>query len=183
MYNNKFKNFGFFLFFFFLFFFTFISNTKANIFFIDTNLIYHNSLIGKKIEKRINLKQIEIKNFLNDQKKIIEEDNKKINKQKNILSEEELKNRYQNLENKINTFNNIVQIENDKLDLYRKKLNDVFTEELRKIISEYASKNNIELVIEKNNIIIGSKLLDLTQTILDVLNNKVKDITIEQPWF
>ena len=70
-------------------------------------------------------------------------------------------------------------VQNHASQLYRKKLNDAFTEELRKIISEYVSKNDIELVIEKNNIIIGNKLLDLTQTILDVLNVRVKDIIIE----
>ncbi len=44
------------------------------------------------------------------------------------------------------------------------------------IIKDYASKNSINLVLKKENIIIGKDNFDISIDILELVNNKIKSI-------
>ena len=46
---------------------------------------------------------------------------------------------------------------------------------LNPIITNYVEINNIDLVIEKKNILVGIKSLDITFNILEILNQKTKE--------
>ena len=46
---------------------------------------------------------------------------------------------------------------------------------LNPIITNYVDINNIDLVIEKKNILVGIKSLDITFNILEILNQKTKE--------
>ena len=46
---------------------------------------------------------------------------------------------------------------------------------LNPIITNYVEINNIDLVIEKKNILVGIKSLDITSNILEILNQKTKE--------
>ena len=45
---------------------------------------------------------------------------------------------------------------------------------LNPLLTSYVEKNEITLVIEKKNILIGIKTLDITKEILDIFNNETK---------
>ena len=47
------------------------------------------------------------------------------------------------------------------------------------IITDYASKNNISILLDKKNIIIGANNLDITKDILILLNEKIDKIDIK----
>ena len=87
-----------------------------------------------------------------------EEVNKKIN-EINILLK-----KYQSNRQKLN--NNII---NDK-----KKYSNKILKVLNPLLTSYVEKNEITLVIEKKNILIGIKTLDITKEILDIFNNETK---------
>ena len=42
------------------------------------------------------------------------------------------------------------------------------------IISKYVEKNSINLVLDKNNILIGKKSYDITEDILELVNTNIK---------
>ena len=42
------------------------------------------------------------------------------------------------------------------------------------ILEEYSSKNSISILLHKKDIVIGSTKLDITPTILDLVNKKIK---------
>ena len=48
-----------------------------------------------------------------------------------------------------------------------------------KILAEYSAKNEISLILNKEGIIIGKKDIDITEKILVLLNNKVKNIKLK----
>ena len=68
----------------------------------------------------------------------------------------------------------------------KKKINDIsknkniaqktLVDILSPILAEYAQKNSISYIISKQNILIGKTELDLTNTILEILNLKIKNI-------
>ena len=49
---------------------------------------------------------------------------------------------------------------------------------IRELLADYSSKNNISMIVDKKNIIIGKKDFDITQTILDNLNKKIKEVKL-----
>ena len=68
-------------------------------------------------------------------------------------------------------FNQISKIKNNA----QKKL----IETLTPILTDYAKNNSISYIIPKNNILIGKKELDITNTILEILNSKIKNIKLQ----
>ena len=69
------------------------------------------------------------------------------------------------------TFNQITKIKN----VAQRSL----TESLTPILAEYAEKNSISYIIPKQSIIIGKKDLDITSSILEILNSKIKSIELQ----
>ena len=96
--------------------------------------------------------------------------------QKNILSEEDYKKKLIELSNKVKNYN---LNKNKKInELNEKKINyrNKFIELLTPIIAEYASENNIDIVIRKEQMIVGKTELDISESILSIVNKKIKKI-------
>ena len=51
--------------------------------------------------------------------------------------------------------------------------------QVTKILAEFSAKNEIALVLNKESIILGKKNIDVTEKILELLNNKVKNIKLK----
>ena len=50
---------------------------------------------------------------------------------------------------------------------------------LTPILEEYSKKNFIKIIVQKKNIVMGKKEDDITSDILDLINQKVKNIKID----
>ena len=162
-----------------LFFFStnhLLANEK--IMFVDVNYIFSNSVAGKDITNKVKMdfnksqKNLEIlKNkLINDEKKLIN--------QKNILSKEEFEKNLFVLKNEMDEFNNQRIKLNSEIDVYRNKLQSSFSLELSNIIQKYANENNIDLIIDKNTILVGKNVLDATKDVLELFDKNIKKINI-----
>ena len=63
----------------------------------------------------------------------------------------------------------INEFENNK----KKLINDFF-KQITPLIEDYVKNNNIDLVINKNNVLIASKELDITNDIIEIRNEESK---------
>ena len=162
-----------------LFFFSsnhLLANEK--IMFVDVNYIFSNSVAGKDITNKVKIdfnksqKNLEIlKNkLINDEKKLIN--------QKNILSKEEFEKNLFDLKNEMDEFNNQRIKLNSEIDVYRNKLQSSFSLELSNVIQKYANENNIDLIIDKNTILVGKNVLDATKDVLELFDKNIKKINI-----
>jgi len=157
-----------------LFLVFFNSNLKADnsVYFIDLDNIIENSKLGKNLIKIIENKDKKNIELLKTQEsKIIKEENE-INKVKNILSQDELELRINNIKNEINSFN---ENKNNAI----KELNQLKTEEynnffkkINPIIQEYMDKNSINILFSKKNIFIGKSKYDITEDIIKLIDEK-----------
>ena len=107
-----------------------------------------------------------------------EEDLKKeeslILSQKNILSEEEYKNKIDALKNKINIYN---KERKEKIDSVTKKKVEATASLLKKInpiLADYSKKNNISIIFRKKDIVLARSNLEITTQIIELVNSKVK---------
>ena len=164
---------------FFIFFSKISLSHEKSIVYIDLNKIMRNSIAGKSITL-----QLESKHKKNISKfKIIEEQLKKdeseIISQKNVITKEEFEKKIIDLRDKANKFrkernNSINNLNNQRLKATSKMITLV-----KPILSEFSDKNSISLIIDKKNIIIGKTLLDITDDILKIIDEKIGKIELD----
>ena len=158
-----------------IFFFKFTFLTYANeVVYIDMSYILSNSNQGKSIlaelekKNKNNIKELELK------EKIIKDLEKKISNQRNILSKNEFEKKINDLKTKVKVFRN----DKDKLvkEFNNLKNNEIknFMKNVEPLVSEYIKTNSINIVLDKKNVIIGKKDLDITYEILEVVNKNIK---------
>ena len=159
----------------------FVSNFKLsyadnNIVYIDINFILENSIVGKSINNQIkNLQSAENEKFKTIEKKLIENE-KKIISQKNILDEKQFKNEVDKHKKDLSDYRNQKKTMFDNLNKKKSEYLKKVLNSLNPIISKYVEENEISLVLQKNNIIVAKKELDITNKILDLLNEQIKEI-------
>ena len=158
-----------------IYFFLNVQNVFGNekIVYLDVNFIINNSKpaisIIKKIEKIKNKETKQLK--LTGDK--LQKKNDELVKTKNLLSEDELKNRVTKLREEIKLF------EKKKIktinDLNKKKkieLNE-FLKQINPLIKDYMNKNSIDIIIDKKNIFIAKTNKDITNDILEIINKEI----------
>ena len=150
----------------------------GQIVYINMEKLFNESMAGISLNKQIseinNLSEKKIKKLETE----IKSEDESINSQKNILNEEELKNKITNLNNKIKEYQNLIKKNKDNLNKKRIEGTNIILNSLKPILSEYSEKNSISMVLQKQNVIIGKKELDITKDIILILNEKIKKIDI-----
>ena len=169
---------SFLIFLFSLFLLTNNSSADEKIVFIDLNYIFKNSNAGKDLTSQISKKDVQLKDEITQFKKEIETEKKKILSQKNVLSVEEYNKKIINLENKITEMNSVLTNKNSEFALFKKKIEDLFSRELNIVIEEYSIANSINIILNKDNLLMAKKDLDITQQVFSLFNKKVDKIKI-----
>ena len=163
---------------FFLFFFTSNSLADNKVLYLDISFILNTSTAGKFLNDELN--NINKKN-LEEFKKIensIKSEDDKLTKQKNIIKEDEYKIKVIELRSKYKSFQELMKKKNNDLNKIRKDGANQILDVINELLTDYSSKNNISLIVDKKNIIIGKTELDVTKTILDLLNKKIKKVDL-----
>ena len=166
-----------------VFFFIFFSNISLShektIVYIDLNKIMNNSIAGKSITSQLeNNHKKNISKFKNIEEELKKEEAEIIS-QKNVITKEEFEKKIIDLRDKANKFrkernDNINNLNNQRLEATSKMITLV-----RPILSEFSDKNSISLIIDKKNIIIGKTLLDITDDILKIVDEKIGKIELD----
>ena len=152
------------------------SNEQNNIRFIDLDYIFNNSDVGKKISKNAisSKKKIDEKNIKLE--KNLEKQKNDILAKKNILEAKEFEKLV------ISHQKNVQEYQLDKgkslKDLSTKNLEVTknFMKKVDNILLQYASDNNIGIILNKNNLIVSNSTFDISKDILEIVNKKIKKI-------
>lgn len=162
-----------FLLIFVLFFFQNNAFSK-NIVYLDIQYIIDNSDLGIFYKSKINKLTDNNKENLTIKKNEIKLKEEEINNQKNLLSKEEIEKKIVSLNKLVKNYH-IEQNKINKLVIDEKK---IYTSKILKLLNplltNYVEKNKITLVVDKKNILIGIKSLDITLDILKILNDETK---------
>ena len=137
------------------------------------------SKAGKKIIEKINnSNEVNINKFKKIEEDLKEQERKLISKQ-NVISEDEFKSKIEELRKKISEYRmkrqNIIQEATQK----RIKVSAEFSNKIKPILGEYAAKNNISIIVQKKNIIMGKTELDITDDILKIVDEQIPTIKFE----
>ena len=155
------------------------AGAEQKIVFVDMDKLVSVSKPGSSIFNQ--LKDINKKNldFLKEEEKKFKEKEKKLIAQKNIISENDYKNKINELKSEINIYN---QNRNEKIKKFN-KLKVENTNNLLKLISpilaKYSTENEISIILKKKDLIIGKTELDITDEVIKIVDNEIKEFKIK----
>ena len=155
-------------------------NLKADIpYFVDFKYILNQSNAGKQAQDYLKNKLTNGIKKLKEQEKSVQQEEQKIIKQKKVLSAEEYKKQVSQLRNKVSSLqkerNNLLET----VAKQRAKAKSELIKNLNPIINKYMQEKNIKMVIDKKGILLADQSFDLTKTITDLLNKKLKTIKLD----
>ena len=164
-----------------LIFFFSLNISLANaekIVYIDMDKIMQISKAGKEAISKINdQKKKDVSKFQKIEKELKSREDDLITK-KNVISAEEFNKKLENLSKEINNYRNLRQEAIDLSTKSRLNASADFAEKIKPILADYASENNIDMIIQKKNIIMGKTDLDITNEILKIVDKKINKLKV-----
>ena len=158
-----------------IFFTTFsISQGNDQIAYLDLDNIVSNTKAGKLIINELKKSKKKALSKFEKKEKELKKIENDINKQKNILSEDELKKKITNFRKEISIFQNdkqkvINEFNQKKIDEFNK-----FFKKITPLIENYVKEKKIDIVLDRKNIFLASKKKDITQEIIKIIDSNIK---------
>ena len=152
---------------------------SEKIVYLDVEKIMQDSIAGKAITEKIKKKRETSISKLKKKEKEIFEKEKKLISQKNVLSEEEFKKKIQDLRSDIANYQKDRSKASNEITQTRIKASTNLINKLTPILESYSKENSIRIIVQKKHIVMGSKEDDITKDILNIVNQKIKNIKID----
>ncbi len=145
---------------------------SSNIVYLDVQYIIDNSKLGIFYKNNVKIIQDENNLKLKNKEKEIKDKEAEINNQKNILNKDEIEKKVKKLNELIKNYQITRGDLNKKIIDKKKNYTSKILNILNPLLTDYVDKNGIILVVEKKNILVGIKSLDITPNILNILNKE-----------
>ena len=173
----KLKNFHFILIFLSLFINPVNANEKVS--YIDIDFLLSNTLAGKAILNTLKKEeQLKIDKFKSNDLKFKNKE-KQILAKKNLISKEDINKELNLLQIEFQKYRKEKIKEVDELKIKRNKNIMNFLNIINPIIEKYMTDNSIYMLIDKKNVFIASKKYDITNNLIELIDNQIKTIEVK----
>ena len=147
------------------------SFAAEKIVYLDLDYLLANSNKGKAVIlglENINKKNVQM---FKEKENLLTNEERKLIQQKNILSNEIYSEKAKDLKSKINIYREEKKTLITKFKKQREENINNFLKIVDKILAEYVKKNSIDLVLNKKDILMGKNNYNITNEIMNILNN------------
>jgi len=173
----KLKSFHFILIFLSLFINPVNANDKVS--YIDIDFLLSNTLVGKTLLNTLKKEeQLKIDKFKSNDLKFKKKE-KQILAKKNLISKEDINKELNLLQIEFKKYRKEKNKEVDELKIKRNKNIMNFLNIINPIIEKYMTDNSIYMIIDKKNVFIASKKYDITNNLIELIDNQIKSIEIK----
>ena len=156
---------------FFIIFFS-ITNVSAEnkTVYIDLNFLINSTNFGKKILTELDELNKKNTRSLEKRKEEIKKLDQDLVKIKNIITDEEFRNKSKKLKEKVKDYNIFKNDIDNTFNQNKESQIKIFFEKINPIIQNYMNDKNIDIIIDKKNIFIARSDYDITTDILELIN-------------
>tara|TARA_A100001011_G_scaffold155231_1_gene163709 strand:+ start:210 stop:722 length:513 start_codon:yes stop_codon:yes gene_type:complete len=151
-----------------------LSKSNENIAYLDLDYIVKSTKAGKLIINNLKTSKDKALKKFEQKEKELKKKEEDINKQKNVLSKDELNNKISDFRKEITSFRN----DREKLinDFNKKKIQEFknFFKKITPLIEDYIKEKNIDIVLDRKNIFIANRNIDITNEIIKIIDAKIK---------
>jgi outer membrane protein len=173
----KLKSFHFILIFLSLFINPVNANDKVS--YIDIDFLLSNTLVGKTLLNTLKKEeQLKIDKFKSNDLKFKKKE-KQILAKKNLVSKEDINKELELLQIEFQKYRKEKIKEVDELKIKRNKNIMNFLNIINPIIEKYMTDNSIYMIIDKKNVFIASKKYDITNNLIELIDNQIKTIEVK----
>ena len=166
------------LFLFFILIYPFNLMAENQVYFINLKKVLNESKAGSAAQEKL-VKEFENqdKKFKNESNALKKQETELINQRK-TLSADEYKKKVSSLRKKNVDFQN--RRRNASSNFVKKKNNarNQLLKSLNPILQKYMDENGIMMIMNEKNVILANSKVDLTNTIIDLLNKELKSIKL-----
>jgi len=165
-----------------LFFFSLTGNllkAEEKVSYIDIDYVLTNTIAGKELLKKLKKEEeLKIDKFKSNDDTFRDEQ-KKILAKKNLISEEEINKEMKSLQVKFQKYKEEKIKEVDDFKIKRNRNIANFLSLINPIIEKYMTDNSIYILIDKKNVFIANKDYDITNNLIELINNQIKTVEIK----
>ena len=147
--------------------------------YLDMKFVLNNSKAGKGAQDFLQ------KSFKENQKIFLDKENSLKKKesdlivQKTILTKEEYQKKTNDLRKKVMDYQSQRRTSLEKITTQRAEARQKLLEKLDPILKTYVKENDISLIIDKKNVLMGNTNLDITNIIIEKLNKELPSLSIK----
>ena len=155
------------------------ASAEQKVAYLDMKFVLNNSKAGKGAQDFLQ------KSFKENQKKFVDEENalKKeesdLLAQKIILTKEEYQKKSDSLRKKVIDYQSQRRTALEKITTQRAEARQKLIEKLDPIMKTYIKENDISLIIDRKNVLMGNTNLDITNIIVEKLNKELPSLNIK----
>ncbi|MDA7771069.1 OmpH family outer membrane protein [Candidatus Pelagibacter sp.] len=163
-----------------LFSFSTLCYADNNLAYINIDLILSESEPAKKLFLQLKDKENKVIEQIKKNEENLKIEESKILSSKNIISTDEYNKNVSDFKNKVNEYKRIKNETIQKLNKQRQNEIMRFLKLINPIIEKIMTDKSIEILIEKKNIFIAKSNYDITQFVINDINNNIKNFLIEK---
>jgi len=160
-----------------IFFIFFVNNLYAdNPYFIDFSKVLNQSQAGATAQEQLKKKfDSESKKF-NKEEEAIKKKEVDLISQKKVLSNEDYQTKLESLRKEVALLQQAKQDSLNSIAQSRALAKQKLIEAINPIIKKDMEENNIRLIIDKQSVVLGDTTLEITNKIIELLNQNLKSI-------
>ena len=155
------------------------AQSEQKVAYLDMKYILNNSKAGKEAQDFLKDLFKKSQSQFSQKQNELRESEKDLLTKKTILSKEDYKKKTEELRKKVMTFQANRKAAGEKITKQRLEAKQALLKALNPILTSYVKENNVSLVIDKQNVVIGSDELDITETIIKKLDAKLSSLNLK----
>ena len=147
--------------------------------YLDIDRILTNTIAGKSLLNTLKKEEDSIINKFKKKDEEFKNEEKKILAKKNLISKEEANNEMKTLQIQFQKYRNDKSKKIEDLKIKRNKNILNFLNSINPIIEKYMMDNSIYMLMDKKNVFIASKNYNITNKLIELIDNQIKTVEIE----
>ncbi len=151
---------------------------QSNVAYLDMKYILNNSKAGKGAQDFLKKSLKEKQKKFKETEEALKKEERTLLEKKDSISTEEYKKKADTLRKKVIAYQSDRRSSLDKIAQLRLDARSQLIKKLNPILKSYLEENNISLIIDKKDVVLGNANLDITKIIVDKLNKELPSLKL-----
>ncbi len=156
-------------------------NFQLRIAILDMKGVLKKSTAVESIQKQINVFRTGFQSDIQNEENQLRTARQKLSRQRNVLSPEAYAEESKKFESRVAEVQRMVQLRRQELDQSRNKAMSTVQKALNKIIATIAADKKLSLILRREQTVLSSRALEITEEVIIQLNASLPDISVPKP--
>ena len=155
------------------------ASAEQKVAYLDMKFVLNNSKAGKGAQDFLQKSYKDNQKIFLDEENSLKKEESDLLAQKTILTKEEYQKKSDSLRKKVIDYQSHRRTSLEKITTQRAEARQKLLEKLDPILKTYIKENDISLIIDRKNVLIGNANLDITNIIVEKLNKELPSLIIK----